>query len=62
MSVRNFILKRSYLDLDYIYGTLSVTGGENPLNYQAIAESPAELIVVASNALTGEVKFLTRPI
>lgn len=26
MSVRNFIFKHSYLDLDYIYGTLSVTG------------------------------------
>lgn len=60
MSVRNFIFKHSYLDLDYIYGTLSVTGGENPLNYQAIVENPAELIVVASNALTGEVKYFDK--
>lgn len=36
MSVRNFLSKKSYLDLDYIYGTLSNEGGENPLDYPAI--------------------------
>lgn len=60
MSIRNFIFKRSYLDLDYVYGTLSNSDGENPLDYQAIVESSAELIVVASNALTGEVKYFNK--
>lgn len=60
MSIRNFIFKRSYLDLDYVYGTLSNSDGENPLDYQAIVESSAELIVVASNALTGEVKYFDK--
>lgn len=60
MSIRNFIFKRSYLDLDYVYGTLSNSNGENPLDYQAIVESSAELIVVASNALTGEVKYFDK--
>ena len=27
MSLRNFLFKKSYLDLDYIYGKLSNTGG-----------------------------------
>lgn len=60
MSVRNFIFKRSYLDLDYVYGTLSNSNGENPLDYQAIVQSTAELIVVASNALTGEVRYFDK--
>lgn len=42
MSIKNFITKRSYLDLDYIDGTLSNSGGENPLDYQKIMDSPTE--------------------
>lgn len=60
MSVGNFIRKRSYLDLDYVYGTLSNSDGENPLDYQAIVSSPAKLIVVASNALTGKVRYFDK--
>ena len=33
MSLRNFLFKKSYLDLDYVYGTLSNADGENPLDY-----------------------------
>ena len=33
MSARNFIRKRSYLDLDYVYSALSNSDGENPLDY-----------------------------
>ena len=50
MSVHNLICKHSYLDLGYVYGTLSNAGGENPLDYAALARSPAELCVVAANA------------
>ena len=35
MSLQNFLKKRSYFDLDYVYGTLSVTGGEDPVDYDA---------------------------
>ena len=45
MSVHNLIHKHSYLDLGYVYGTLSNAGGENPLDYAALARSPAELCV-----------------
>ena len=53
MSVHNLIHKHSYLDLGYVYGTLSNAGGENPLDYAALARSPAELCVVAANAQNG---------
>ncbi len=59
-SVQNFIKKRSYFDMDYIYGTLSNTGGEYPLDYQAIERSPIELITVATNALTGKPAYFTK--
>ena len=36
MSWDNFLSQRSYVDLDYVYGTLSCAGGENPLDYAAL--------------------------
>ena len=60
MSLRNFLLKRSYLDLDYIYGTLSNSGGENPLDFPAIMASSMELCVVACDAETGETKYFSK--
>lgn len=57
MSFENFLRKRSYLDLDYIYGTLSNSGGENPLDFPAIMASSTELCVVACDAETGEAKY-----
>lgn len=60
MSVHNMVHKRSYLDLDYVYGTLSNSDGENPLDHPAILRNPAELLIVASNALTGKVKYFEK--
>ena len=60
MSFSNFIFKGSYIDLDYVYGTLSNSGGENPLDYAAIAANPTQFIVVATNALTGEAKYFDK--
>lgn len=57
MSFLNFLFRRSYLDLDYVYGTLSNAGGENPLDCAALRNNPAELVVVACNALTGRVQY-----
>ena len=50
MSVKNLFQKGSYINMDYIYGELSNTGGENPLDYKKIEESDVELRVVATNA------------
>lgn len=60
MSVGNFLRKRSYLDLDYIYGTLSNSGGENPLDYRSILESPTDFLAVATNAETGEAVYFDK--
>lgn len=60
MSLGNFLSKKGYVDLDYVYGTLSNAGGENPLDYAAIESNPAEFVVVATNALTGEPKYFDK--
>ena len=60
MSLRNFLLKKSYIDMDYVYGVLSNDNGENPLNYPALAANPAEFIVVATNAETGKVHYFNK--
>ena len=56
-SLGNFIRKRSYIDMDYVYGTLSNHDGESPLNYHAIRDNPMEFIVVATDAATGQAKY-----
>ena len=56
-SLGNFIRKRSYIDMDYVYGTLSNHDGENPLNYPAIRNNPMEFFVVAADAVRGQAKY-----
>lgn len=60
MSLGNFIKKGSYVDMDYIYGTLSNSGGENPLNYTSFQNNQMEFYVVAANALTGQAQFFSK--
>lgn len=60
MGFQSFRRNRSYLNLDYIYGTLSNSGGENPLDYRAIRESPAELVMVACDARTGKARYFSK--
>ncbi|MBD5151610.1 MAG: patatin family protein [Oscillibacter sp.] len=60
MGAKNSLTKRSYIDLDYVYGTLSNSDGEYPLDYQAMMDNPTEFLVVADNALTGSVKYFDK--
>lgn len=60
MSVRNFIFKKSYVDLDYVYGKLCCAGGENPLDYPALRDNPMKLYVVATEAETGKAKYFDK--
>ena len=53
----NFIKKKTFIDMDYVYGTLSNTDGENPLDYSAFLSSPMEYYLVATDAKTGEAKY-----
>ena len=56
-SLENLIRKRSYIDMDYVYGTLSNHDGESPLNYPAMRDNPMEFYVVAADAVTGQAKY-----
>lgn len=60
MSIRNFLFKSSYIDMDYLYGTLSNSTGENPLDYPSLKKSSAELVVVATNAQTGKAVYFDK--
>ena len=60
MGFGNLISKGSYINLDYIYGTLSNTDGEYPLDLKALQNNPAELRVVATEAETGNVKYFNK--
>ncbi|MGI6240180.1 MAG: patatin-like phospholipase family protein, partial [Christensenellales bacterium] len=60
MSARNFVRTGSYIDMDYIYGELSNSRGENPLDYEALMRSRAAFKVVALNAHTGETVYFDK--
>lgn len=60
MGMGRFLRKRSFIDLDYVYGTLSNSDGEAPLDYRKMMESSSEILVVATNAETGEAKYFDR--
>lgn len=54
MSATNYLTKNTYFDFDYIYGDLTNTGGDNPLDYEAMKKSGRKLYVIATNTLTGK--------
>lgn len=60
MGLSNFITKDTYIDLDYIYSTLTDEGGENPFDFDAFMANPTDWRVVACDAQTGQVKYFDR--
>lgn len=58
--IGNFLFKKSFVDLDYVYGTLSNSDGENPLDYPAAVSNPMEFIVVATEAETGNPRYFDK--
>lgn len=60
MSVWNYLRTRNYIDLDYVYSTLSNSDGEDPLDYETLRGNPTEFIVVATDAETGEPKYFSK--
>ena len=58
--MRNFILKKSYVDMDYVYSTLSNSDGEYPLDYPAFRDNPMDFYVVATDAETGRAKYFNK--
>ena len=54
MGMKNLARRRNYINLDYIYGTLSNSRGEYPLDYKALLASGKQIQVVATNAINGK--------
>ena len=52
--------RKSYVDLDYVYGTLSCADGENPLDYAALRDNPMAFYVVATDAETGQARYFDK--
>ena len=53
MGLRN-MPNGGYINLQYIYGTLSNAGGEYPLDYKAMLSSGKQFRIVATHAVTGK--------
>ena len=51
---------RNYVDLDYVYSTLSNSDGENPIDYETMAKNPAEFYVGACDARTGQAVYFSK--
>ncbi|UNT97001.1 patatin-like phospholipase family protein [Allobaculum mucilyticum] len=60
MSPSNFVQTGSFINMDYIYSTLSNSDGEYPLDFEAADASDTELTVVATNAITGKPAYFSR--
>lgn len=60
MGAGNMLLGGSFLNLQYIYGTLSNAGGENPLDFDRMNANPMEWYMIATDAITGKPRYFTR--
>lgn len=57
MSFRNVLRTGAFIDLHYVYATLSNADGEDPLRYDRIAAYDGQMVVVASGADGAPVYF-----
>ena len=60
MSLGHFLRTRSFVNLDYVYSTLSNSDGENPYDYAALRDNPMEFLVVATDARTGLPRYFDK--
>ncbi len=60
MSRQNLVRTGNFLNLDYIYSTLSNSDGEDPLDFPALRDNPADFWIEALNAETGEPVFFPK--
>lgn len=58
MSFKNWVKKKSYLGLDYIYTTLTAEYGEDPLNFEVMRSHSCEFYIVTTDAVTGKTEYL----
>lgn len=60
MSFQNLYKKGSYVDLDYVYGALSNSDGENPLDFDTFLQYDGIYKAVATDAKTGEALYFDK--
>lgn len=60
MSAGNYLRTRSYIGLNYIYGTLTNSDGEYPIDYDTMMANHMEFITVTTDALTGKAKYIAK--
>ena len=58
MGLRLWLRSGSFVDLNYIYDTITGPGGEDPINYDVLCACPDEIRVVLTNAATGRAEYL----
>ena len=59
MGFENAIKTGNYINLEYIYATLSNEGGENPLNFNEVKKYEGIINFVATNTKTGKPKYFS---
>lgn len=57
MGFNCFVRNGKFLNLDYVYSTLTNSDGIDPLDYETMRNYPGEIVTVATNALTGKAKY-----
>ncbi len=60
MGVHSLLTNGNYFHLQYIYGTMSNEGGEDPVDYDALMENPSVLKIAACNVKTGKTIFFDK--
>lgn len=60
MSLHNALKSGSYIDLDYIYTTVSGPEGEDPVDMEAFNADPARYEAVVTDAATGEALYFDK--
>ena len=60
MSFKNLLKTGSYLDLNYIYGTLCNEDGEYPFDYDAFINNPAQFVIVSTDAFSGQAVYFDK--
>ena len=60
MSLGQFIKTGNYINLDYVYSTLSNSDGEDPFDYETMKRNPAVFEIVATDALSGKAEYFSK--
>ena len=60
LGIENFLKKGSFLNLDYLYGTLSNEGGENPLDFDTAMASDTIFRLVITRAEDGKACYIDK--